>query len=70
MNQKKNKGLKVAIIVILIIILILIAIIASLYFFTDLFRSNKESFFKYTSQLIQQEGGFLDNSLIQYLEKK
>lgn len=70
MNQKKNKGLKIAIIIIIIIILILVATIASLYFFTDLFRSNKEAFFKYTAQLIAQEDGFVDDSLTQYLEKK
>ena len=70
MNQKKNKGLKIAIIIIIIIILILVATIASLYFFTDLFRSNKEAFFKYTAQLIAQEDGFIDDSLTQYLEKK
>lgn len=70
MNQKKNKGLKIAIIIIIIIILILVATIASLYFFTDLFRSNKEAFFKYTAQLIAQEDGFIDNTLTQYLEKK
>ena len=70
MNQKKNKGLKIAIIIIIIIILILVATIASLYFFTDLFRSNKEAFFKYTAQLIAQEDGFIDDTLTQYLEKK
>ena len=70
MNQKKNKGLKIAIIIISIIILILIATIVSIYFLTDVFRSNKESFFKYTSQLISQEDGFIDDSLKQYLEKK
>ena len=70
MNQKKNKGLKIAIIIIFIIILILIATIVSIYFLTDVFRSNKESFFKYTSQLISQEDGFIDDTLKQYLEKK
>lgn len=70
MNQKKNNGLKIAIIIILIIILILIGVIALLYFATDIFRSNKEAFFKYTAQLIEQEGGFIDNTLTQYLEKK
>ena len=70
MNQKKNKGLKIAIIIISIIILILIATIISIYFLTDVFRSNKESFFKYTSQLISQEDGFIDDTLKQYLEKK
>ena len=70
MNQKKNNGLKIAIVIVLIIILILIGVIALLYFATDVFRSNKEAFFKYTAQLIAQEDGFIDNTLTQYLEKK
>lgn len=70
MNQKKNKGLKVAIIIVLFVILILITAIISIYFLTDIFRSNKETFFKYTAQLIQQEDGFIADSLVQYLEKK
>lgn len=70
MNQKKNKGLKIAIIIVLVAILILIGVIAFLYFATDVFRSNKEAFFKYTAQLVEQEDGFVDNTLKQYLEKK
>ena len=70
MNQKKNKGLKIAIIIVLVVILILIGVIAFLYFSTDIFRSNKEAFFKYTAQLVEQEDGFVDNTLKQYLEKK
>ena len=70
MNQKKNNGLKIAIVIVLVIILILIGVIALLYFATDVFRSNKEAFFKYTAQLVEQEDGFVDNTLKQYLEKK
>ena len=70
MNQKKNNGLKIAIVIVLVIILILIGVIALLYFATDVFRSNKEAFFKYTAQLIEQENGFIENTLTQYLEKK
>ena len=70
MNQKKNKGLKIAIVIVLIIILILISIIAILYFSTDLLKTNKEAFFKYTAQLIEQEDGFIEGELTQYLEKK
>ena len=70
MNQKKNKGLKIAIIIVLVVILILIGVIAFLYFSTDIFKSNKEAFFKYTAQLVEQEDGFVDNTLKQYLEKK
>lgn len=70
MNQKKNNGLKIAIVIVLIIILILIGVIALLYFSTDVFRSNKEAFFKYIAQIIEKEDGFIDDTLTQYLEKK
>ena len=43
---------------------------AYLYIFTDIFKSNKQLFFKYTSQIVQNENGFIDNQLIQYFEKK
>ena len=69
-STSKNKGLKIAIITTLIIILLLIVAICCMYFFTDLFKSNKELFFKYTAQIVQQEDGFLDNSLLQYLDNK
>ena len=70
MEQKKSKGLLITIIVILMIIILLIGIIAYLYFFTDMFKSNKQLFFKYTSQIVQSEDGFIDNQLMQYFQKK
>lgn len=69
MNRKKNKGLLVTIII-LLIVLILVGIIACLYFFTDILINNKQAFFKYTSQVIQSENGFIENGLEKYLEKK
>ncbi len=68
-KQKTSKGLKVTIII-LIIILALIITFGCLYFFTDLFKSNKELFFKYTAQIVQQEDGFIGDGLKQYLDKK
>ena len=70
MKQKKNKGLRVTIVILLIIILLLVGGIAYLYFFTDMFKSNKQLFFKYTSQIVQSEDGFIDNQLMQYFQKK
>ena len=70
MKQKKNKGLLIAIIVLLLIIILLAGVIAYLYFFTDMFKSNKQLFFKYTSQIVQIEDGFVDNQLVQYFQKK
>ena len=70
MEQKKSKGLRITIIVIFIIILLLVGVIAYLYFFTDMFKSNKQLFFKYTSQIVQNEDGFIGNQLRQYFQKK
>ena len=70
MKQKKNKGLRITIVILLIIILLLVGGIAYLYFFTDMFKSNKQLFFKYTSQIVQSENGFIDNQLVQYFQKK
>lgn len=70
MKQKKNKGLRITIVILLIIILLLVGGIAYLYFFTDMFKSNKQLFFKYTSQIVQSENGFINNELVQYFRKK
>lgn len=70
MGQKKSKRLLITVIVLLVIILLLVGVIAYLYFFTDMFKSNKQLFFKYTSQIVQSEDGFIDNQLIQYFQKK
>ena len=69
MKQKKNKGLIITIAILLIVILILVGIIAYLYFFTDIFRTNKELFFKYTAQTLQSENGFIENSVSDYFLK-
>lgn len=68
--QKKNKGLKIAIITILILIIILIATIAGLFLFTDIFKSDKEKFLIYGAQIFSNDKGLIDNDLIQYIEKK
>lgn len=69
MNQKKNK--KVIIILMVVIILIIGIVGAALaYFSTDIFKSKKELFFKYASQIGDKENGFVDEKLIQYFEKK
>ena len=68
-STSKNKGLKIAIIIV-IFILVLGITFSCLYFLTDLFKSNKELFFKYTAQIVQQENGFIGDGLKQYLDKK
>lgn len=70
MKQKKNKGLLIAIVIVLIIILILLGIIAYLYFFTDMFKSNEQLFSKYASQIVSEKDGFITDNLKQYFEKQ
>ena len=70
MGQKKSKSLLITVIILLVIILLLVGVVAYLYFFTDMFKSNKQLFFKYTSQIVQSEDGFIDNQLMQYFQKK
>ena len=69
MNQKKNRK----IVVILIILLVLIILVVGgllVYFTTDVFRGNKELFFKYMTQISDNEDGFIENNVKQYYEKK
>lgn len=69
MNQKKNTKILLIIIIILFIV-ILFAGVAFAYFATDIFSSDKELFFKYISQIGDQEKGFFNKELNQYLEKR
>lgn len=69
MNQKKSKKM----IIVLIIVLAVIILIAGgllAYFTTDIFRGNKELFFKYITQIGDTDDGFIENSIKQYYEKK
>ena len=69
MNQKKSKK----IIVILIIVLAVIILVAGgliVYFTTDIFRGNKELFFKYITQMGETDNGFIENNIKSYYEKK
>ena len=69
MNQKKSsKILMILIIIVLIIIIIGGIIIACLA--TDIFKSDKELFFKYITQIGDSENGFIDSKLKQYWEKQ
>lgn len=69
MNQKKSsKILMILIIIVLLIILIGGIIIVCLA--TDLFKSDKELFFKYVTQIGDSENGFIDSNLKQYWEKQ
>lgn len=68
MNQKKNT--KILLILIIIIIFIILAGVGILVFATDIFKSDKEMFFKYMADIGDSKKGFIDDGLKQYFEKK
>ena len=68
MNQKKNT--KILLILIIIIVIIILAGVGILVFATDIFKSDKEMFFKYMSDIGDPKKGFIDEELKQYFEKK
>ena len=69
MRQKRNSKI-ILIAIILLVILILIAGGIYAYFATDIFKSNKELFFKYVTQMGGEEEGFIEANLKEYFEKK
>ncbi len=68
MNQKKNT--KRLLILIIIIVIIILAGVGILVFATDIFKSDKEMFFKYMADIGDPKKGFIDEELKQYFEKK
>ena len=68
MKQKKNKILIIAIIIVLILIICLSLVYV--YIATDYLKSDKQLFFKYISQIVDDENGFIENELKQYYEKQ
>lgn len=69
MGQKKNNKI-ILIIIILLIILILLVGVAYAYFATDIFKSNKDLFFKYITQMGDEKQGFIEKQLKEYFEKQ
>ena len=65
----KTKVRSKVIISLLIVILILGGILAYLYFFTDIFKSDSQLFFKYLGQVVEKDG-FINEKLINYNKKK
>lgn len=68
--MKKFKNKKLLIIIIALAVLILIVGTVFVFVATDIFKSDKDLFFKYASQLLDNEKGLLDNKLEQYNQKK
>ena len=69
MNQKKSKKI-IVFVIILLLILIIISSLLLVYFLTDIFKGNKELFFKYISQISNNENGFVEQNVQTYLNKK
>lgn len=68
--MKPNKKKKIIIISIIVVVLLLIMGIVYAFVGTDLMKSNKDLFFKYASQIFDEQNGFLDARMQQYEEKK
>ncbi len=68
--MKNNKKILTLIIVLIIIVIFAIAGVAYTYFCTDVFKSDKQKFFKYMSQTPEIFSGLESEELTQYYSKK
>ncbi len=68
--MKSKKVIKNIIIILIILIIIIIGILAYLYFMTDAFKTNKQLFFKYASQIAINQSSENQITLDAYFEKK
>lgn len=69
--MKSNKSKKMFIIIIaIVVVLVLIAGIAYALLSPKLFKTDKDYFFEYASQLFDNDNGFIDTKLTQYNSKK
>ena len=68
--KKSNKGLIIALIICLVILIGAGGTFAYIYVATDLLKSNQELFFKYFSQVIDEENSFFDKNIENYFDKK
>lgn len=69
MKTNKSKSI-IVILIILLAILIVLGGLFYAYLVTDIFKTNKELFFKYAFQMVDTENGLIDNELIGYLNEK
>ena len=69
MNQKKSSKILI-ILIIIVLLIILTGGVVIICLATDLFKSDKELFFKYVTQIGDSENGFVDTNLKQYWEKQ
>ena len=66
----KNKKVLIIVLISILLILIVLTGTALAYINTDLFKTNKQLFFKYVSQIKEIENNFKDEELIAYYEKQ
>lgn len=66
--MKKSKYKLLIIISLIIILLMAVLIFSILYLKTDILKSNKQLFFKYATQIVDEEG--IENNIEKYFEKK
>lgn len=69
MKNGNTKIIRNIIIIVIFLIIILLGAFAYLYFFTDTLKTNKQLFFKYASQ-IAQEDGFINKNIEEYYKKQ
>ncbi len=69
--MKPNKNKKILIIgIIIVILIILVAGLVFAFVATDVFKSKKELFFKYASQVFEKQNGFIDQTILGYFDKQ
>ena len=65
-----KKRIKLIVIITTVIFTLLILTFVLLFTLTDIFKSDKELFFKTASQILNKEDDFIDNRIFQYFDKK
>lgn len=71
MNEMQKRKLPVVILLTISIILLLsVGTFAYIYFNTNIFKSNKEIFLNYASQMFSEDDGFIDSKIIDLNTKK
>ena len=69
MNQKKSSKILIILIIVILVTILLGGFVLA-YLATDIFRSEKDLFFKYITQIGDSENGFIDTQLKEYFEKR
>ena len=71
LNTKPNKKrIKLIVTITIVIFTLLIVTFILLFTVTDIFKTDKELFFKTVSQISNKEDSFIDDKITQYFEKK